>query len=586
MKRFFAMSFFSKNLLFTSFNIVLIGAVLIVSSYFLQKDILVSQLQNQIKTVTGNWAAQIDSKQVMQAKEEKDYQGPVQAEIRKQLDLVSQYNPSVAQAYIFGTELQDGNKTSIIAMPTHVAEELTEAKLMAGDLYEQPVVVANMLKRLLATGTPTLTDYYQDDYGIWTTIAYPIKDTNGKIYAYYAVDIDAKAIPEGLHKLLIYGISLLAGFLIIILTFQIIVIRRSFQPIKALIHGIDEVSQGHLDIRIPTGKNDLGRVNEKFNEMVSNMNATIVSIQEASHQLAASAKELNLSSNRNNEHAEVINSSVKEIAKSIQYQENSSFESSRAISDMAEVVQTVAHSSSSVAVEAQAVEQISEKGDTVVKNMTGQMQQINQFVGNLSQSVTILDRRSQEIGNILSMITGIANQTNLLALNAAIEAARVGEHGRGFAVVASEVRKLAEQSQQSAKQIEELIKEIQHEIGQTTDAMQSGKQVVEQGMSVASETGRLFGDILEAIQKVSQRIHEVSTAAQDMSAGTEQIAASAEELTHSAKSTASNATEMTRSIDEQKQSVEEIARSTHQLSSTADELKQLTAQFRVKKEQP
>ena len=87
-----------------------------------------------------------------------------------------------------------------------------------------------------------------------------------------------------------------------------------------------------------------------------------------------------------------------------------------------------------------------------------------------------LARKSNEIGGILETITGIADQTNLLALNAAIEAARAGEHGRGFAVVAEEVRKLAEESGESATTIAELVKEIQQEIDRVVDLVAAGRR--------------------------------------------------------------------------------------------------------------
>ncbi len=576
-------SFFTKTILLSSVNIFLIGALLIGASYFIQRNILIEQLHSQIKEVTVKWYEQLDPAQVKIAMNEKSYQGPVQSELRSVMDSISQYNPNIAQAYVFGTELQNGNQTSLGVVPSFLIEPLESAGLNIGDMYEQPDNIAKTVRSVLDTKAETFSDIYSDEFGTWTTIAYPLADESGTIFAYFAVDTDATSIPEGLHDLLVSGIIILLLSLMVSISIQYFIVRRTLSPIRDLIRGIEQVSAGNLDVELRTGKDDLGIINEKFNQMAGNMNNTVVKVQELSVTVADLAKGLYETSEHNNRHAETINSHIKMITSNIQYQENSSAESSKAITEISEVIQTIAHNSTTLADETGSVKNMSVEGDGVVKSMAEQMSHITKFVQDTSVSVNLLDRRSQEIGDILNVISGIANQTNLLALNAAIEASRVGEHGRGFAVVAGEVRKLAEQSRQSADHISSLIKQVQEEIHQASQSMKHGTTIVEKGMEMAEETGKLFTDILYATKNVSEQVLEVSSAAQQISAGTEEISANADELNAAVSKTATNTSEISHSMEEQKVHLEAIVRSSNILSGTADELTELIKQFKVKK---
>jgi len=580
------MSFFSKNLLLSFTNIIIIGVALIASSYYFQRTILVDQLHGQVAQITKKWAADINAADVQTAITERSYEGTAQTKLRAYFDEMQKYYPNIAQAYIFGVELGGDNKrlTSLVAMPTNLREAFQSDNVNIGDMYEQPVVVANALKEMLNTDRPTFTTFYSDDFGTWTTIAYPIKDNNGKIFAYFAVDADAKAVPAGLNSLLLNGIIILVAFLLLFLIIQYLVVKNTLSPIRHLIKGIDEVSRGNLDVNIQTGKDDLGLVNEKFNVMVRRINDTIVKVQITSQEVNQSAKELYEVSERNSDNADTINSNVSHISSNIRTQEQATRDSARAMSEMATVIQTIASSSASVADEAYEMERRSQQGNTVVRQVSEQMNLITQSVKNTASAIEVLESRSQEIGDILNIISGISSQTNLLALNASIEAARVGEEGRGFAVVAGEVRKLAEQSEQATSQVGVLIQEIQAGIKQAVQAMEQGTSEVDTGLSVADQTGQLFDEILEAAKKVSHQIQEVSSATQEISAGTEEMTATADDLSASVSKTADSSEKISVSVDEQKASLITLVDSSTRLNDMSQELQELISHFNVSKQ--
>lgn len=583
MKKLLRMSFFSKNLILSFINIILIGAALITSAYIVEKNILIDQLRGQIKVVTENWAKGIEPEKIRQAMAEKSYKDPVQTELTAYLDQVNKNNPNIAQAYVFGTELTNGNQTSIAAMPTSLVTAFEEAKLNVGDMYEQPKIVADALAGMLHTGKPTFTSIYSDDFGTWTTIAYPIKDADGSTFAYFAVDVDASAVSKGLSKLLTYGITILLILLAVILLIQFIVARRMMKPIKELIRGIEQVSQGNLDVKLQTGGSDLGMLNDKFNGMVARINDTIAKVQQTSHALTSSARSLHEVSEKNDASMETMTASMREITVSVVTQEQAAGDGAKAMAEMANVIQNIAANASKVADEATEMEKLSLEGNQVVRQVSDQMAQIEDFVSRTANAVQLLEGRSQEIENIVAIITGISTQTNLLALNAAIEAARVGEYGAGFAVVAHEVRKLAEMSAQSANQITELIKEIQSEIGIAALAMEQGTNEVRIGKEVASDAERMFGGILNATNNVALQIQEVSSSTEQMSAGTEELTATSAELSASAGKTAANSAKINDSIADQKESMRAIVESSTGLAAMSAELQQLVERFKVQR---
>ncbi|WP_342414816.1 HAMP domain-containing methyl-accepting chemotaxis protein [Paenibacillus sp. FSL R10-2782] len=575
------MSFFGKNLLISFINIVLIGTILITSSYILQKNILTTQLQDQVKVLTKKWANDVDKAKFQQALNEKDYNGPVQQELRTFLDSIHTLYPNVAQAYIFGTELKEGNQTSVISIPTNLVQSFQDSKLNIGGMYTLPNEITKTVNEMLQSKLPALSNFYTDDFGTWTTIAYPLTDDSGQITSAIFFDVDASSVPAGLQKLLIYGVSLLILFLAIFLTIQYVLVKRTLSPIRSLMKGIDEVSEGNLNVSIKTGQDDLGIINQKFNTMIKRINDTMVKVQDTTQEVTGSAQELLSISEKNSANTNIINSNIQEITQGLESQDHAALESSRAMNEMSTVIQTIAESSSSVADQAYSMEKRSVEGNQVAQKLSTQMDSISTTIERTVDSVNALQNRSNEISNIVSIITGIASQTNLLALNASIEAARVGEEGKGFAVVAGEVRNLAEQSQESARQITELIGEIQKEIEQTVEGMSLGSKEVQIGLEVTRQTGEMFSEILNAANNVSSQIQEVSSATEQISASTQEMSATSDELSSTVSKTADSSKQIEHTIGEQAESMASIVKASDKLTLMSEELGELISFFKV-----
>ncbi|MFU0824236.1 MAG: putative methyl-accepting chemotaxis protein YoaH [Clostridium sp.] len=574
-------SFATKILTFSISNVVVASIILICFGYFLQSDILLDSLRNQTSQITQSWSEELKTEDVEKAKEAKDYSDPAEKQLTEYFDLLSKYNPVVAQGYIFGTELQDGNKTSIIAMPSHVIKDFQDAGLKLGDMYEQPNEIANAIKSMLESGKVTFTNVYKDDYGTWMTILYPIQDKNGEISSYFGIDVDASIIPNGQRKLIVSSLIMLAIFLVLAIFIQFIFIKKSTSPINELVKGIDKVSHGNFDVELKTGSDELGIVNSKFNIMVQQVREMISKVKKASSDIDEFCKKLLSITEENNEHTVKITKDIREMAASIETQEQSTVESAKAMNEIASGIQTIANNVSNVSSSAANMENKSAQGNDAVQKVVKQIKLISNAVESTARVVKTLDERSKEISNIMNVITDISEKTNLLALNAAIESARAGEHGKGFAVVADEVRKLAEQSKSSAGEIVQLIQVIQSEVTNAVSSMNTGTKEVTVGMEIAKQTGDLFLEILNTTKEVASQIQDASDSSQQISATTEEVSAAVTDLMSIARQTSSTSNSIANNVGLQQASLESIVDSSKQLSLMSEELQKLISNFQV-----
>ena len=195
--------------------------------------------------------------------------------------------------------------------------------------------------------------------------------------------------------------------------------------------------------------------------------------------------------------------------------------------------------------------------------------------------MTNMAKHSEEIQTITALITDISEQTNLLALNAAIEAARAGEYGKGFAVVAEEVRKLAEQSKNSASEIEAMVQVIQSASSEAVKAITLGGEKVETGLSKTTESLSVFKEIQVAVGVVGAKVESTSAAIEQIQAMAESVSEGSLQVQRLAKQAADGANDTSAATEEQLAATEEISSNAQVLADLAETLQNNVSHFKI-----
>lgn len=445
-----------------------------------------------------------------------------------------------------------------------------DAKLLATKISELPAfkdVIATMFER----GTGSLSYEFQGEQKF---LIYRKIPSVGWILA---ITVEEDAIYGGLNELkwlylLINGIALL-----IIAGVAVYFSRKLVRPIAELKHSAEILANGDLSAKaLVQGQDEVSDLAEAFNRMGDSLKMLVKGISFSAGSLDEAVIRMKQAMDESEKVSEQISTTVAELAQGAESQSESIQKGSEMVADMTQSIEIITKNAADSVGTAGLVRTTVELGYEQVLKQSQLMEQSKAASVAVSGAISTLAEKSAKIGEIVEAIGQIAGQTNLLALNAAIEAARAGEHGKGFAVVAEEVRKLAEQSANSSRQIANLVHEIQGSTSNAVEQIDSAKSVVEQQSLAVNDLKSNFdhvkvsvSQIIDQIEKAASEIAKVSKSAEEVesvmndiaavaqqsAAATEEVAASAQQQTATLQSVAADAGEMQSQANNLKQSV-------------------------------
>jgi len=286
--------------------------------------------------------------------------------------------------------------------------------------------------------------------------------------------------------------------------------RQIIIPLRQTLRAAERVASGDLTQNLQVNRRDeLGQLQASMQRMTQGLRELIGGIGDGVTQIASAAEELS--------------AVTEQTSAGVNNQKVETDQVATAMNQMTATVHEVARNAEQASEAALMADQQAREGDRVVGEAVAQIERLAGEVVNSSEAMNQLKAESDKIGSVLDVIKSVAQQTNLLALNAAIEAARAGEAGRGFAVVADEVRSLAQRTQQSTEEIEELIAGLQSGTQRVASVMDSSRQLTDSSVELTRRAGSSLETITRTVSSIQAMNQQIATAAEEQTAVAEEI---------------------------------------------------------------
>ncbi|MCK4549799.1 MAG: methyl-accepting chemotaxis protein [Candidatus Krumholzibacteria bacterium] len=406
---------------------------------------------------------------------------------------------------------------------------------------------------------------------------------NGSGHSIRVTVAPAERYEAGGLRMRIFGI--ISGTLLCIFgVFYYLVHMVVKKPVRQLLSAsrILASNAGDTTTKIDIKSNDeLGRLGATLNDMFTNIAGIINVIRSTADKVNFSAQSLSASTEEMNSITEETSLTVQNIAKSTDLQAHKVDDTIKEIRNMERSVKQVANSAELAASAATNASETATRGGEAAKEAVEKINTIYEVTNESASIIKHLGERSNQIGEIVDVITDIADQTNMLALNAAIEAARAGEAGRGFAVVADEVKKLAEGSAKAAEEIATLIQQTQEDTQTAVSSIELGSKEVTEGREVITRTGESLDEIVEVLKSSSDMARRISAATKELSRGMKNVIDSIDGISSSAEKNASSTQETAASMEQMTSSMEDVASSAQKLSDMAIQLREHVGRFKI-----
>ena len=388
---------------------------------------------------------------------------------------------------------------------------------------------------------------------------------------------------ESKYKGIVWSnVGLNATSIIIMSIIFFFIISTLIKPLTKVVQIANKVAAGKLTEKVEVKTEDeIGKLGASFNDMTDGLKTMIHQVDNTAGKLNDFSHEVSASIEENLQSITQVVDNIHNVSKETKEQIEAAHHVQHSIQQMDLQINQISETIHEVTTATDTAEKHTTDGVTVMEHALNQMKSIDTNAKITADNFSTLISVANEIDDFSKVISGIAAQTNLLALNASIEAARAGEHGKGFAVVAEEVRKLAEQTNDSANQIQLLVGSI-HQTGTlATKSISANNEAVTAGIDQITSANEVFNTIHSVMGELATKVVHTQNAIVTLQHRKEEAVHSSDSIVLTTQRVSDNVEQVAATTEEQNASMEQMAHAAEQLASQAKKLQQSIQRFEV-----
>lgn len=379
------------------------------------------------------------------------------------------------------------------------------------------------------------------------------------------------------------NLMLYISVLVVVATISLFVFRYFvIKPVNELIERTQAILEGDLTQEVAVkAVGNVGILATTINGMTESLRNLVMKIKEDVSGLTEAATTLSEAADQSEKTTRELATTLEQASASTQEQNANIEELQATFEEIGAAIEEISASAQQASSVANKAIETSQDGVDAVQNVVDRLALVKDSAQLLQDVITKLAESSNEISEIVRMITHMADQTNLLALNAAIEAARAGEHGRGFAVVAEEVRKLAEESGSAAQTIIKIVSDNQYETQQAVTVIEKVKEEIAVGEELADKTKNALAIIMNSTREIDANSSGIAAAVEQQASAIQAMSKSVETIASAAQQIAAGSQQASAAVQEQAATADMLHKSSYKLQTLAEELQNLVGTFKT-----
>ncbi len=393
---------------------------------------------------------------------------------------------------------------------------------------------------------------------------------------------DAKA---QILRILLVMVGIVLATAVLAAIFLVFIVRRLVQALRKGSVALEQVAHGDLNVELDKAvlkrKDEIGNISRAIMRLKEELSGTIAVIKTQSDELNGAAAYLQNRTAETSDSLLQVERAVGEVAEGATNQAEETQTATDNVVNMGHMVEETANEADEMNQSAQNMRKLGQEAFDTLHELQRINEEAKQSIDVIYEQTNTTNQSAQKIKEATNLITSIAEETNLLSLNAAIEAARAGEQGRGFAVVASQIQKLAEQSNESAKQIEDIISDLIADSDKSVETMDIVRGIMDKQSQNVVRTDECFGEVLKGIERSIETIGGIADKAEKMNGAKVSVVDSVQNLTAIAEENAASTEETSASIIEIANAVADISARAEQLKGIADKMDESMAIFKL-----